>query len=104
PAAAPFGVPTLPYLEPALLFDERRGVLELQPEPSPVAAEPPPGIAVDVDGDVYRVDDNGVLLAVRCDGSAGPLLCEPGILAQPAGLALDRRGFLYVADPPAGRV
>jgi phage tail-like protein len=104
PAAGPFGAPTLPYLEPTLLFDERRGVLELQPEPSAVAAEPPPGIAIDVDGDIYRVDDNGVLLVVRCDGSAGPLLCEPGILAQPAGLALDRRGFLYIADPPAARV
>src|SRR5262249_37020847 len=29
---------------------------------------------------------------------------EPGILAQPAGLALDRRGYLYIADRAACRV
>ena len=39
------------------------------------------------------------LVVVRCDGSSAPLPCEPDVLAQPAGLALDRRGYLYVADP-----
>jgi phage tail-like protein len=102
--SAPFGSPSSPYLQPTLLFDELRGVLELQPEASPHAADPPRGVAIDVDGDIYRVDDDGRLIVVSCDGSAAPVLCEPGILAQPAGLALDRRGFLYVADPAARRV
>ncbi|MDR3698746.1 MAG: phage tail protein [Candidatus Sulfopaludibacter sp.] len=102
--SAPFGQPSSPYLAPALLFDALRGVLELQPEASPVAAGPPPGIALDPDGDIYRVNDNGVLVVVRCDGSSVPLPCEPNVLAQPAGLALDRRGYLYVADPAARRV
>jgi phage tail-like protein len=101
---SPFGVPSLPYLGPTLLFDEQRGVLELLPEPAEVEARPPVGIAVDVDGNIYRVDDSGQLIVVRCDGSTAPLVCQPGVLAQPAGLALDRRGFLYVADPPARRV
>jgi len=103
-ASAPFSVPSSPYLEPALLFDDLRGVLELQPEAATTAADPPAGIAVDVDGETYRVDDNGVLQVVRCDGTRAPLVCEPGVLAQPAGLALDRRGYLYVADPAAARV
>lgn len=98
---APFAQPSSPYLEPSLLFDERRGVLELRPEAPPTAAEPPAGLAVDIGGEVYRVDDTGTLVVLRCDGSRLPLPCEPGILARPAGLALDRRGFLYVADPAA---
>jgi len=102
--SAPFGQPSLPYLEPALLYDELRGVLELQIEPSEFAADPPPAVAVDVDGDIYRVDENGVLLVVHCDGSSVPWPCEPNILAQPAGLALDRRGYLFAADPAAHRV
>jgi phage tail-like protein len=103
-SSAPFGSPSSPYLDPALLFDWRRGVLELQPEASPFAADPPRGIAIDPNGDVYRVDDDGVLMLVRCDGSSSPLICEPNVLAQPAGLALDRRGYLYIADPAAARV
>jgi phage tail-like protein len=102
--SAPFRDPSYPYLQSMLLYDELRGVLELQPEASPVAADPPPGIAIDVDGDIYRVDDNGVLVVVRCDGTSVPIPCEPNILAQPAGLALDQRGWLYVADPAAHRV
>ena len=39
-----------------------------------------------------------------CDGSRGDLVCERGVFARPAGLALDRRGLLYVADPLAKRV
>ena len=101
---APFQQPSFPYLAPSLLFDERRGVLELQPEPASFEADPPPGIALDVGGDVYRVDPSGTLVVNPCEGSSHPLLGEPGILAQPAGLALDRRGFLFVADPAAQRV
>jgi phage tail-like protein len=102
--SAPFRQPSTPYLDSTLLFDERRGVLELQPEAATTAAVPPAGIAIDVDGDIYRVDDNGTLVVVRCDGTTVPLPCEPDILAQPTGLALDRRGYLYVADPAAARV
>jgi len=102
--SAPFATPSSPYLQSTLLFDALRGVLELQPEASFTPAEPPQGIAVDVDGEVYRVDQNGCLVVIRCDGTRAPLVCEPGVLAQPAGLALDRRGFLHVADPPAARV
>ena len=102
--AAPFKVPSAPYLEPTLLFDQLRGVLELQPEASLVAAGPPPGIALDADGDIYRVDGTGALVVVRSAGTSSPLPCEPGVLAQPAGLALDRRGYLYVTDPAARRV
>src|SRR5262249_3976784 len=101
---APFGVPSAPFLESTLQFDERRGVFELHAEPSAEAADPPRGIAVDVDGEVYCVDEHGVLVVVHCDGTRAPLPCEPNIVAQPAGLALDRRGFLYVADPAAHRV
>lgn len=103
-ASAPFQQPSSPYMDPTLLYDAQRGVLELQPEASLVAADPPPGIAVDPDGDIYRVNESGVLTVVRCDGSSVPIFCEPGVLAQPAGLALDRRGYLYVADPAARRV
>jgi phage tail-like protein len=102
--SAPFRVPSSAYIAPTLLFDELRGVLELQPEPSLVAADPPAGIAVDVDGEIYVVDDNGQLVVVHCDGSRTPLVREPGVLAQPAGLAVDRRGYLYIADPAAARV
>lgn len=101
---SPFEEPSLPYLQQSLLFDERRGVLELCPEPPPFAADPPPGLAVNISGDIYRVDERGVLVVVRCDGTSAVVPCEPGILAQPAGLALDRRGYLYVADPAARRV
>jgi phage tail-like protein len=103
-ATAPFAVPSSPFLQPTLRYDALRGVLELQPEASPFAAEPPAGVAVDINGEIYRVDDWGQLLVIRCDGTSVPLLCEPNVLAQPAGLALDRRGFLYVADPAAARV
>ena len=102
--SAPFGLPSAPWLEPALLYDGARQVLELQPRAPTLPTEPVPGVAVDVDGTVYRVDEQGTLVVVRCDGSRAPLVCERGILAQPGGLALDRRGFLYVADPAARRV
>lgn len=102
--STPFTQPSVPYLEPTLVFDELRGVLELRAEASLEAADPLPGIAVGVDGNIYRVDERGVLVVVSCDGETRPFVCEAGILAQPAGLALDRRGFLYVADPAAHRV
>jgi phage tail-like protein len=102
--SSPFGQPSSPYIQTTLLYDELRGVLELRPEVSPRAADPPRWVAVDVDGEIYLVDDTGTLVVVRCDGSIVPFVCECGILAQPAGLALDRRGYLHVADPAAHRV
>jgi phage tail-like protein len=97
----PFGV----ELGPDLFYDEARGVLELLPARPQTAVPPPPGLAVDVDGEVYRVDPRtGILLVRRCDGSEVALVREPGVLAAPAGLALDRRGFLHIADAAARRV
>jgi phage tail-like protein len=102
----PFGVELDPdQPTPRLFFDEARNVLELLPEKPDAPVPPLPGLAVDVDGEVYRVDPaTGRLLVRRCDGSEVPLVCEPGVFATPAGLALDRRGFLYVADAAARRV
>jgi phage tail-like protein len=92
-------------LGPQLFYDEARNVLELLPEKPDAPVPPLPGLAVDVDGEIYRVDPaTGRLLVRRCDGSEVPLVCEPGVFATPAGLALDRRGFLYVADAAARRV
>ena len=100
------GVPPwqLPVLGPELFYDDGRHVVELRPVPPAVGVEPPSGLAVDLTGEVYLVSAEGVLLRRHCDGCEAPLLCEPGVLMAPAGLALDRRGFLYVADPFAGRV
>jgi hypothetical protein len=96
----------VPVLEDAALFyDDARHVLELVPTSPLVEEEPLPGIAVDVDGEIYRVDPvTGKLVVRRCDGSECGLVCERDVLATPAGLALDRRGYLYVADPLAHRV
>jgi phage tail-like protein len=88
---------------PALVYDDSRHVLELMPGQPAQEVLPPPGLAIGLDGEVYRAEPDGRLMICRCDGSETPLLCEPGILLRPAGLALDRRGFLYVADPAAGR-
>jgi phage tail-like protein len=88
-----------------LFYDAGRHVLELLPKKPDTEAELLPGIAVDVDGQIYTVDPKtGAILVRRCDGSVVELVCERDIFARPAGLALDRRGFLYVADPMAGRV
>jgi phage tail-like protein len=87
---------------PALVYDESHNVLELMPATPPLEAPPPPGFVIGLNGEVYRVDpDSGHLVACYCDGTRAPFQCG-GIAA--AGLALDRRGFLYVADPVAGRV
>ena len=90
---------------PALIYDDTRHVLELRPAPPAQEAAPPRGLVVGLEGEIYRVDDCGRdLVWRRCDGRDARLLCEPGIVIAPAGLALDRRGFLYVPDPGAGRV
>jgi hypothetical protein len=44
--------------------------------------------------DLYLVDPATLQMLLRfCDGTEVPLLCEPGILRAPAGLALDRCGL-----------
>jgi phage tail-like protein len=102
-APKPLTDPVPPQLDPTLFYDEQRHVLELLPKVPQQERQPLPGIAVDVDGEVYRTD-GGQVLVRRCDGSEVPLVCQPQVFARPAGLALDRRGFLYVADPFARRV
>ncbi len=95
----------VPASAPALFYDTSRNVLELLPVKPAQALAPLPGLAVDLDGEIYLVDPASLQLLRRfCDGTEVPLLCEPGILRAPAGLALDRRGFLYVADPLLARV
>ncbi len=100
--------PTRPLLDPTLFYDDARGVLELLPAPAAEgeAVEPLPGVAVDVNGEVYRGRrrPSGVVVR-RCDGSEEDLVCEPHVFAsRPGGMALDRRGYLYVSDRKARRV
>lgn len=101
---APFAAESGPYLSPELVHDPDRHVTELRPAPTDVVARPPSGIAVAPGGEVYRVDRGGRLVHRRCDGSETPVPCEADLLRRPLGLALDRRGWLYVADPGARRV
>jgi phage tail-like protein len=93
-----------PSIDPTLFHDADRHVLELLPAPPAKAADAPAGLAVDVDGMVYRVDARTGQVLVRCGSSERVLVCEPGTILSAGGLALDRRGLLYVADPPAHRV
>ncbi len=104
------GVPALkvpPEIDIHLAYDPARHVLELLPEPVPPddPVRPLPGLAVDLSSEVYRVDPKThQLLVRRCNGQEDLVVCQPQVLARPLGLALDRRGFLYVADPGVGRV
>jgi phage tail-like protein len=94
-----------PILDAKLLYDHERHVLELEPVKPTTESEPPAGIAVSPDGEVYRVDENRSLVLMRlCDGFDREVACEKFVFAQPAGLALDRRGLLYAADSFARRV
>lgn len=104
-AADPAPPQFVPPDPPPLVYDDLRHVLELMPATPPQEVPPPPGLAVGIEGEIYRVDPaDRRLLQRRCDGSEVPLLCERGVVFAPAGLALDRRGFLYIADPAGGRV
>ncbi|MEJ7812803.1 MAG: phage tail protein [Gemmatimonadaceae bacterium] len=103
PATATDPVP--PALDASLFWDDDRATLELLPKPPARPIAPLPGLAVEPGGAVYRVaPESGTLLARDCDGTERPIPCESHVLARPAGLALDRRGLLYVADPAARRV
>jgi phage tail-like protein len=95
--------PSQPISDPALFFDDARGVLELLPAPVEEEVAPPPGIAVDVNGEIYRSEKSAVTIE-RCDGRRDALVCDSYVFAGPRGLALDRRGYLYVADARARRV
>jgi phage tail-like protein len=95
---------TSPALDPTLFYDGDRHALELLPVKPVAEAEPPAGLAVDVDGQIYRVDPATGRVLVRCGETERELVCERGAIASAAGLALDRRGLLYIADPPARRV
>lgn len=104
---APFAADSYPWLSDTLFYDRARHVLELLPKPLDPrhAVRPPPGLAVDVDGTIYRVDPRtGELRIVFCDGSDARFPCEPQVLARPAGIAIDPRHFILVADPAARRV
>lgn len=94
-----------PVLDANLFYDDERHVLELAPVAPDTDAKPPLGLAVSPEGEVYRVDPSGATVLIRlCDGCERRVACEPGIFRTPGGLALDRRGILYVADPAAKRV
>src|SRR5436305_117015 len=60
PRAATPGDPASPQFVPpdvpALVYDDSRHVLELMPAQPEQEVAPPPGLAVGVDGEVYRVD------------------------------------------------
>ncbi len=99
--------PLLPLATPSLFYDDARGVLELLPAPLLEEASPPPSLAVDVNGEIYRgeaFEGRTEITVERCDGSRKALVCDPFVFAGPRGLALDRRGYLYVADARANRV
>lgn len=91
-------------LDAALFYDDARHVLELLPERPTDEAKLLPGLAVDADGEIYRVNRATGQILVVCGEHERPLVCEPHVLAGPRGLALDRRGLLYVADARARRV
>lgn len=103
-AADPFRPESSPFLSAELFHDAERHVTELRPTDPRVEARPPPGIAVEPGGDVFRVDREKALVHRFCNGSEESFPCEPDLLRQPSGMALDRRGWLYVADPAAQRV
>lgn len=92
-------------------YDPSRAVIELAPAALAPATDVPARV-VDGEGAVYTVDPHGarVLRQRRCDAAPAvlPGLGGPGWstgrLNDPAGLALDDRGFLYVADRGNRRV
>lgn len=100
----PFQAESYPFLSPELFHDAERHVTELRPTAPRGENRPPPGIAVEPGGDVFQVNRNGQLIQRLCDGTEAPFPCEPDLLRQPSGMALDRRGWLYIADPGAQRV
>jgi phage tail-like protein len=93
-----------PALDPTLFYDPDRHVLELLPGKPAAEAEPLPGLAIDVDGSIYEIDKTTGRVLQRCGTHVRELVGQHGVIGSAAGLALDRRGLLYIADPPAHRV
>lgn len=101
----PFATDSRPWVEDEILYDPDRGVLELTPQPNGREARLLPGLALTARERIVASDpQRGRIVVTDCDGTSRDLTCEPNVLAQPAGLAVDRRGYLYVADPAARRV
>lgn len=97
--------PNGPDLDKTLLFDAERRILELRPRPRTHERTPQALPAGDLTGEVYTASTaTGHILVTRCDGSVDSLVCEPHVLADPLGIAVDIRGLVYVADPRARRV
>ena len=106
PAPPPYD-PTQPLLDSTLFYDDGRGVLELLPATPDQEAKAPAAPAVDVNGEIYLAGvakGRTQVLVRRCDGTREPIVCDPFVFAGPRGMALDRRGYLYVADARARRV
>src|SRR5690606_24737992 len=81
-------------------FDDGRRVLELLPLPARFEQQPPPGWAGTGLGEQYAIDPGTLRLTIkRCDGSIEPFPRDPCVVRCAAGLAIDRRGYLYAADP-----
>src|SRR5687767_5703678 len=77
--------PYPPHLGASLFYDDARYVLELLSKRIERELSPLSGLAVDVNGEVYRVDPvSGELRVRRCDGSEVPMVCEPQVLIRPA--------------------
>ncbi len=89
--------PRGPALEPGVAYSPDRHVLDLLPVAGTRRNRRLPPRVIEVTGDSYLVDRNR-LLVERCDGSTAPVAVDPHELRDPGGLALDRRGLLYVAD------
>ena len=100
---APGPDPLGPLLGEGVSYDADRHVLELLAEAPRHRRQPLAGLADDPSGERYLVA-GGRLWVQRCDGSREPFPCEPAVLRDPRGLALDDRGRLYVADRAARRV
>ncbi len=92
------------------VFDASRGVVELAP--APMEGVDPPNEVIAADGTIYRADPvhDRVLWRRSCDPTFAPI---PGLggtgdstgrFRGPAGLAVDARGWVYVADRGNHRV
>ena len=97
--------PNGPDLAPTLLFDGERRTLELRPRPRTQERVPRALPAEDLTGEFYTASTvTSQVLVTRCDGSVESLVCEPHVLADPLGIAIDMGGLIYVADPKARRI
>ena len=93
-----------PFMTSSMFYDDTRHVLELLPESSDREIEPLSGFMVDVTGEIYSANYRTGEITVKCGEHESQLLCETNVFIKPVGLALDRRGYLYVADASAKRV